>query len=508
MTSDSDDSIKAQAQRVAELRQAQGMTQQALADQLGVDVGTVARWERGAQGIRPRNLAAIAEALGVGLEELRTGSRPVVSSETSSRDLKTVELVAWLAEAAGRSFTETYESVCEAADRVEARSAADQYARNYARASIGRQELADAVADYYKVGEDDGLYATEVGGERISLSILSKPEWRGLNIDLRAGGEESRIVGGQEVKPVDRMSSVIYESAIARLADAEVNNRVLINNPMFRLVSADVADGKLNTGFGLATFADYALRTGLMEIELIDALLKSEGTPVRDALLPSFDAAMDLGSYFCTGGTVGLFAAARPAAEGRPADYALLVQVRGNQVMDIAGKLSTVPKGWHQPIGEAAPQSRLGITLMREFEEELLGREDLEQMSEESKRLVDPLHQERTPPALASLLEKPGAFHLRLTGFGLNLLSGTYEAPCLIVVDDENWWGEWGHEIVGNWETTSIDCHSTVDTNSLTTLVHDPRWSNEGLFALIEGIRCLTRIGRKGRMASMTHLEQ
>jgi len=494
-----DSSTEAQAQRVVELRHERGITQQELADLLRVDVGTVARWERGAQGIRPRNLAAIAKALDVSLEELRTGSRSVGVVESSGRDLKVVELVAWLAEAGGRSFTETYELVCKAADRIEGRSAADQYARSYARASIGRQELADAVADYYQVGEEDGLYTTEVGGDPISLSILSKPEWRGLNTDLRAGGEESQVAVSPEARPVDRMNSVVYESAIARLADAEVNDRVLINNPMFRLASADVVDGKLNTSFGMATFADYALRTGLMEIELVDSLLKSDGTPVRDVLLPSLDKALDLNSYFCTGGPVALFAAARPAADGRPADYALLVQVRGSQVMDIPGKLSTVPKGWHQPIGEAAPQSRLGITLMREFEEELLGREDLEQMSEESKRLVDPLHQERTQPALVSLLENPGAFHLRLTGFGLNLLSGTYEAPCLIVVDEENWWGEWGHEIAGNWETTSIDCYSSADAEGLNALIRDPRWSNEGLFAIVEGLRCLAEIDNSGR---------
>ncbi|MEM7272667.1 MAG: helix-turn-helix domain-containing protein [Actinomycetota bacterium] len=479
-----------QAERVVVLRQERGLTQQALADRLGVDVGTVARWERGAQGIRPRNLAAIAEVLDVPLEELRTGTRPRPAATTPSRDLKTVEMVAWLAEAGGRAFAETYDLVCQAADRIEARSAADQYGRNYARAGIGRQELVDAVADYYQVGEEDGLYTAEVGGKSLRLSIVSKPEWRGLDIDLRSGGEQSTLLGVNP-KPPERMPTVVYESAVARLADAEVNDRVLINNPMFRLSSVDVADGKLVTEFGLATFADYALRTGLMEIELVDALLKSDGTPVRDAILPSIDAVRDLDSYFCTGGPVTLFAAARPATSDRPADYALLVQTRGSQVMDIPGKLSTVPKGWHQPIGEAAPQSRLGVTLMREFEEELLGREDLEQMSAESKRVVDPLHKEHRQPAMAALLESPDAFQVRLTGFGFNLLSGTYEAACLIVIDDENWWVDWGHTIAGNWETTSIDCYSSSDADGIAALAHNPRWSNEGLFALIEGLRSL-----------------
>lgn len=84
----------------------------------------------------------------------------------------------------------------------------------------------------------------------------------------------------------------------------------------------------------------------------------------------------------------------------------------------------------------------------------------------------------------------------------MNLLSGTYEVPCLVVIEDESWWGQWGYLIAGNWETTSIDCYSSMDTDSIATLAHDPRWSNEGLFAFLEGIRVLTEIDQTGRVAA------
>ena len=279
----------------------------------------------------------------------------------------------------------------------------------------------------------------------------------------------------------------------------EVNDKVLVNNPMYRLIEMDVGPDRLHPTFGMASFADYALRNGLMEVELIDAiagspdgtLAQAEPTPVRDALLSSASAALDLQSYYCTGGPVGLVAIARPALGNKPADYVLLVQVRGHQVMDIPGKLSTIPKGWHQPISESSSEAKLSTTLLRELEEELLGREDLEQMSDESKRTADPLHEERQPDALRALLQTRESFRAICTGYGINLLSGKYEVPCLVVIEDETWWGQWGYQVAGNWETTSVETYSSADTSGLTSLLHDPRWSNEGLFSFIQGLRLL-----------------
>ena len=70
------------------------------------------------------------------------------------------------------------------------------------------------------------------------------------------------------------------------------------------------------------------------------------------------------------------------------------------------------------------------------------------------------------------------------------------------MIEDEDWWGQWGHHIAGNWETSAIETYSSMDTDGLGTLIHDPRWANDGLFALIEGLRCLSKLDQSGRVAA------
>lgn len=502
--------------RIEALILRRNLTHEALAEQIGVDVGSIGRWTRGEVDIRSKNLAKLAEALDVEAHDLIARVAEVElpgRNQSLQRELRTVPFVAWLAETSQRDFAEIYQAVADRVDQLEARPTASRYSKSHARARVTRQQLVDAVADYYDLPDNGcSLYTAEVAGNAITLSIATKPEWIGLGIDLRADRETASLgsVMPPGAPPATPLDDAAVKAGVARLADAEVHDKVLVNNPMYRLLDIDVGPHVLHPTFGLANFADYALRNGLMEVELADAIARpgmadaSGGsvTPVRDALLPSAAAAFDLGTYFCTGGPVGLVAIARPARADKPADYILLVQVRGNQVMDIPGKLSTIPKGWHQPLSEASSEAKLSTTLLREFEEELLGREDLEQMSEESRRAVDPLHQERHADPMRPLLGTPD--HLRMTcnGFGINLLSGTYEVPCLITIEDEHWWDQWGHLIAGNWETMSVDTYSSMDTDSLAALIHDPRWSNEGLFALIEGLRYLAARDQSGRVAA------
>lgn len=56
---------------LVELRDGRALTQERLAELIGVDVGTVGRWERGRQDLRARNLAALADALQVPLATIR-----------------------------------------------------------------------------------------------------------------------------------------------------------------------------------------------------------------------------------------------------------------------------------------------------------------------------------------------------------------------------------------------------------------------------------------------------
>jgi len=370
--------------------------------------------------------------------------------------------------------------------------------REFQQRSLSCDDLTAAVIDYYDV-EESRYWQTTVGGETLRPPVLIRPDWTGLSIDLNSesSGQFDPSAHGA-IGPVDEP---MFNAAVDRLADAEANQKVLYDNPIYRLVDTRSSDGDFRLKFGSARFADFALGCGLMEAELARYLTDGGGTPIRDNLLPSVVAAEDLTSYVCAGGPVGLFAVARPAEGSRPPDYALLLQVRGAQVMDLSGRLSTIPKGWHEPVSEIAAQSDLRATLLRELEEELLGAEELELITAESRRAADPLHARARSAALDPFLKNEPGYHLRLTGFGLNLLAGTFEAPCLVAIDDEAWWQDNGHLVTGNWETSGIEVHSSADADGLARLIRDPRWVSEGLFSLVEGLRCLADVGDPTRVA-------
>jgi hypothetical protein len=84
------------------------------------------------------------------------------------------------------------------------------------------------------------------------------------------------------------------------------------------------------------------------------------------------------------------------------------------------------------------------------------------------------------------------------TGFAFNMVTGTYEFPCLIAIDDEHWWAEYGHQVEANWEAMRSLCYSSRDTAGFTELIaNNPQWSNEGLFAFLEGLRRLSQHSMK-----------
>jgi hypothetical protein len=414
------------------------------------------------------------------------------------RELATVDFVAHLAQQWGRSLTDVYSEVARRTEELLAEAAVARLEREFQQRKLGCEDLTSAVIDYYEADESQ-YWQTTVAGASVRLPLLVMPEWAGLNVDLNSepSGEYDPDAHGA-IMPV---SPAMYDAAIDRLADAEANHKVLYDNPIYRLIATNSGDGAFRPRFGSARFADFALGCGLMETELARSIVDGTTTPIRDALLPTAAAAQDLHSYVCAGGPVALFAVARPAEGSRPPDYALLLQVRGNQVMDLSGRLSTMPKGWHEPVSEIAAQADLRATLLRELEEELLGAEELELITEESRRAADPLHARARSAALEPFLRKAEGYHLRLTGFGLNLLAGTFEAPCLIAIDDETWWQENGHLVTGNWETSGIEVYSSADADGLARLIRDPRWVSEGLFSLVEGLRCLTEVGEPSRVA-------
>ena len=131
---------------------------------------------------------------------------------------------------------------------------------------------------------------------------------------------------------------------------------------------------------------------------------------------------------------------------------------------------------------------------MREFEEELLGRQDLEHSAPDSRRQFAPGHPLNRTEPMAWLYENP-SWSLECTSFGVNLVTGNYEFACLMTIDDQRWWEQFGHRVSANWEAMSVRCWSSRDAEGLARLAADPRWSNEGLFALVEGLRRLAATG-------------
>ena len=151
-------------------------------------------------------------------------------------------------------------------------------------------------------------------------------------------------------------------------------------------------------------------------------------------------------------------------------------------------------------------EGRLATTLERELEEELLGRQDLEHLTDDSYRLVDPLHPRHRSEPMAWLVDHrdAGAFRTECTAFGINLVTGNFEFACLMVIDDEAWWERYGHLVETNWETMRVHTYSSLDTDGLAALAQDRRWSNEGLFAFLEGMRRLIELDHSGRVAAPT----
>ncbi len=238
-------------------------------------------------------------------------------------------------------------------------------------------------------------------------------------------------------------------------------------------------------------FAVYALTTDLLEAELRDLAgtkvrhTDAGAAPLRDAWLPTVESGLAFAGRVCVGGPVCLVA----IADGD--QYQLLVQERSSQVLNVTGALAVIPKAFHQPIVDAYGETRISMTVERELEEELFGRADLEQRSAESMRRAAPLHPFNASAPMKWLRDHPDSWQMECTGFGINMVTGNYEFSCLVVIQDPAWWTSYGHLLEANWEASRLHRYSTLDGIGIMHLIGDTRWSNEGLFAFIEGLRRL-----------------
>ena len=129
--------------------------------------------------------------------------------------------------------------------------------------------------------------------------------------------------------------------------------------------------------------------------------------------------------------------------------------------------------------------------------------QQLEGLTIGSQRQADPFHENRLSQPMRGLLDHrdTDAYRVECTGFGINMVSGNYEFPCLILIDDDEWWERYGGRVEANWEMERIRRFSSLDAAGIQALILDPRWSNEGLFAFLEGLRRLAILGSVSRLA-------
>jgi len=520
------EAARAYTDELGRWRRQRGLSKQKLATLMTYDRSYVSHVESGS--LPPtedftRHAEAALEAGGAlwerweAYEVARSGRARSPRRSVDQLDLKVSPFVAWVADHSTLSFREAYGRVVEGIEQLAARGPADRYAEVHRRAQVTREQLARALAAYYRnpSPEEFGarFYSARVGGVPLALSILIRPDWLGASVRLGTGEERFQLAASDAAAAVQLPKGPALEAALQRLAAAETSATVMVNNPLYRLQDLVLGRQQLEATVTLTEFADYALTMDLLETELVDALARPErsdgkgqaGLPLRDTYLPSLAAALAFRDRLCAGGPVALLGAARPGTRHgqREPDYVLLVQERSARVLNVTGRLAVVPKAFHGPTTEAAEEAHLSASLERELEEELLGREDLEQVAERSFRRVDPFASDQLSEPMRWLFERRGtdAYRLECLGFGINMVTGNYEFPCLILIEDEEWWARYSGQIEANWEMTKVRRYSSRDTASLQALALDPRWSNEGLFAFIEGLRRLSELDTVSRVA-------
>lgn len=413
------------------------------------------------------------------------------AADQLDRELRTVDLVSWIADKSRSDFHDVYVEVVKMADQLSAVPPAVRAADEHARSVLTRASIAEAVERYYGSPITGFYSATIERGPAISLTVLTNPRWIDLAIPLDSQHE---MIGLSKADPESsrELAPVEVRAAIKRIASIEIGQTVLLNNSLYRLTDLIIDANSIAATLGMTSFAAYALTADLLEVELIDSLVDTRNggpqadLPLRNLYLPTISSATEFENRLCAGGPVCLLAIARDE------DYLLLIQERSSRVINVAGRLAVIPKAFHQPLNELG-ETALSASIERELEEELLGRQDLEQISLDAGRRAAPRHPRSVSEPMRWLLDHPDDFHLQCTGFGINMLSGNYEFSCLVIIDNPEWWRSYGDRVEANWEAMRLRSYSSQDCDGQATLIGDPKWSNEGLFALLQGLRRLAQ---------------
>lgn len=474
-------------------RESAGFTQERLAEVAGVSRETVVRWEAGANApsvyLRPK----LARLLGRTQRELEDLIHPSPVAAQVSADIEAA--CEWLDVHAGWR-------VGTARDRLASSLRADELAkaraRDAKRGTVPRAHIVAALSDYY--GDTAGWCVADCEGSSIPLALASRDSWLDLGALLNHEADRFRLVS-RTVDDTVHLDAVGAKFAVRRLVEAVALDVAIVNSPLFRMAEFAVDDGRLVGALAAVPFFQYALTSDLLETELADRLVGGyevgEELPLRSRYLASASSLFDWSGRSCSGGVLALCAIARPADPNRgPADFVLLAQERGRRVLNGVGRLSVIPRGFHQPMTDWRVDASIGATLRRELEEELFLRDDVDNTVSVG-RVADPMHPNRLSEPMRWLMSEPGRLRLECTGVGVNVVNGNYEIACLAVTDDPEFWVRFGDRIEANWESDGLRQYSTLDRDGVQELIFDDAWSSEGLFALIQGLRRLSELDDK-----------
>jgi hypothetical protein len=483
-----------------------GLSNEAFAKRLGIGLRTVADWHH-KPTTRPQS--GMQEALDAALDQASPAVKTRFAALTSkasvpdsaatdaehrlSADPDITAALDWLDQHAGWEPGTARRDVAARLSQVDVRQLQDRGTR---RGQVDQRRIAEVLHSYYQDGPGGHGQYSATGS---LTSILTHPDWLDLDCSLMPPNDRLTVTNTTADLGVS-LDNEMAGRAAQRLAETLALNIRLVDSPLFRLVNIQPGKGSITGTAEVTRFVRYALTMDLLEGELVDAI--AAGAPVdadslslRDAYLPDVTSVLDLPGRLCAGGTLALTAVARPADPFRgPADYVLLVQERSGHVVNAARRLAVIPKGFHQPITDYRADAHLANTLRREMEEELFGRDEIDCTTGQQLR-ADPMHPSRLSEPMRWLMDHPDQLRMECTGFGLNLVSGNFEFPGLIVIDDEDFYTRFGGQIEANWEASSLRQYSSHDRDLLGELAADETWSNEGLFALLQGLRRLSEVG-------------
>ena len=492
-------------QTACALQAALRLTNEAFAEHLGIGVRTVASWHQ-----RPEVLpkAAMQQILDAALEQSTTDEKrrfhQLTSPEADDTALAEADRLVtedphvgasldWLDRRAGWVPGTARRKVVE---RIATTDRNELDERRRQRIQIQHAQVAAAVREYYGTGDGYGIYRGAHGSTSVATTMLSRPEWLDLATELTPETDRLQLSRNTSPPPPN-LDALTADRAVVSLAEAVMLGTRIYDLPLYQLLDIRVHSGNIAGTLGMNQFVEYALTLDLLESELSDAL--TDGTrpqpgnlPLRDHYLPDLDAVLNVSERLCAGGAVALFAIARPASTHQPLDFLLIVQERSGHVLNAARRLSLM-QGFHQPMIDYRAETRLALTLAREIEEEMFGREELDNTVSDNRR-ADPMHPSRLTRPMRWLTKAPGRMRVEATGFGLNLTNGNYEVANLVVVEDERFWDKFGGHIEANWESGSVRRYSTQDRELLIDLIDDPNWTTSGLFTLLQGLRRLKQL--------------